>query len=467
MLSKQYHDWLSTFSTAFDSIDPQVPLSNREIDFFDGIIDSTDVIGFGEMTHGSKEIFASKDRLIRFLVRDRGATVIILEASLAGTRALNHFVLTGQGDPGVALADTGFWSCANEETLALVKWLSDYNASQPSVAKKVKIHGCDIQSIDDAKGDIARCLHEFGDEGLLTELTRSEVLARLASLPGDRELNELLVPFFKELDAEEINLERVAELQSRQAKFVAAARKNACDVISLLVRIKLKLGDRVARDERFFFGRYIRLIEQCYDHFEFDKGGRPRDRHMAENILALQDLYPGQRLIVTSGNWHISRAPIPIAGADDYVTTGSVLDDHLGEKYCAIGSAFYGGNYLGVAGDSSANDIVVDAHRPKLETLEYVLHAFAEATAMPNFAVGLKQTRLQDKAFPWPETVKMNTGEAQAKTSYDSTFLPQRPHRQYDAILFIKRTTPITVLSDYYLYSRKKWVSRVSPPAAS
>ena len=53
--------WLRQNSTPLDCCDPEVPLSDQEKRCFDDLLDSADVIGFGEMTHGSKQVFLLKD----------------------------------------------------------------------------------------------------------------------------------------------------------------------------------------------------------------------------------------------------------------------------------------------------------------------------------------------------------------------------------------------------------------------
>ena len=456
MLCKDRRDWFSHHSVPFESSDPQSSLSEKEGNFIDTIIHSAEVIALGEMTHGSREIFRSKDRVVRYLVKERGVTVIVLEASLAGTQALNNFVLTGEGDPAASLAETGFWSCANQETLQLVNWLSEYNATQDAQEKKVKVVGCDIQSIDDATSNIIRSLRKLEHQGVETDSV-CEVRARVAALPADRKLNELLEPLFKELDADQPNPDRLSAIQRTQADRIGAGRQDVVNIFDLLKRIEPDLAGVLTSEEQFLFGRCIRLIEQCLDHYTFDTGGRSRDLYMAENVFALRELFPGQRVVLTSGNWHIARVPIRIAGTEDYVTTGSLLADRLGDRYCAIASAFHEGKYLGIAGDTCANDIVVDAHVPQQDAFEYSLNAFARDTAVDDFLIDFRNGRLRGELFPWPETLTMNIGEARAKQPYESTFLPQRPHRQYDALLYVTNSTPITVLQEYYLYSRKKW----------
>ena len=51
----------------------------------------------------------------------------------------------------------------------------------------------------------------------------------------------------------------------------------------------------------------------------------------------------------------------------------------------------------------------------------------------------------------------MNVGEAGSLQDYEATFFPQRPHLQYDGLVFVRETTPISVLPEYYAAASSKW----------
>jgi len=124
--------------------------------------------------------------MLRYLIQECGVTVICLEANFAITRPLNAYVLTGEGDAVAALIQTGFWSIANEETTAFVKWLAGYNRSERDPSTRVKIVGCDIQSLDDGKTEINYLLRVFLDQRIVTKQDCSDIGSRLAKLPEDR-----------------------------------------------------------------------------------------------------------------------------------------------------------------------------------------------------------------------------------------------------------------------------------------
>jgi len=458
VLIASVYEWLCQNSTPFESTNPQSQLSEREKGFLDKIIQSAEVISLGEMTHGSKEVFCSKDRLLRYLIENHGISVVVLEANQGSTCELNDCILSGQGNLASALAKTGFWSIANKETYAFFQWLVKYNSRQSSLEKRVKVLGCDIQSLDDCKREVSHLVRQYADEAVVTKKDCNEIFNSIAELPKDLELNAKLEPFFEELGSEEPDPGRLSYLQAQQADLIDAVKQKVSHVGKLLGELEPAIQCRATEEECFFFRRYIRLLEQCLDHYRLDDGGRVRDQHMAENILALRDFFLDQKIVLISANWHVSRVPIPIEGTEDYVTMGSLLAEELGEKYCVMGSAFYEGNYLGTAGDSSpVNDVIVDAHRPRSDTFEFSLNEFAKQTNTPGFLVDFEPNRRAGQTFPWPLEIRMNIGESGAKNSYDATFLPQRPSLQFDALLFFSQTTPTTVLPEYYVYSKNKW----------
>lgn len=102
------------------------------------------VVGFGEATHGTKEFFQLKHRLVRFLVTELDFRLFGLEANFSETLAIDDYVVSGEGDPEAALDGIYFWTWNTEEMLALIEWLRRYNEGQP-LAEKVRFYGFDCQ----------------------------------------------------------------------------------------------------------------------------------------------------------------------------------------------------------------------------------------------------------------------------------------------------------------------------------
>lgn len=109
------------------------------------IIGSAHLVALGEATHGTREFFQLKHRMLEFLVNEMGFTVFGIEASMPEAFNINEYVLTGKGDPEKALASLYNWVWNTEEVLDMIKWMKSYNAD-PLHTKKVKFYGFDMQS---------------------------------------------------------------------------------------------------------------------------------------------------------------------------------------------------------------------------------------------------------------------------------------------------------------------------------
>ncbi len=102
------------------------------------------VIGLGEMTHGTRECFQCKHRLLRYLVTELGVRTLALEANLPETRRLNDYVVHGENDPVESLERLYFWIYPTDSVLRMVEWLRKFNADRP-LEDRVQVAGFDMQ----------------------------------------------------------------------------------------------------------------------------------------------------------------------------------------------------------------------------------------------------------------------------------------------------------------------------------
>jgi erythromycin esterase len=109
------------------------------------LIGSAHLVALGEATHGTREFFQFKHRVLEFLVNEMGFTVFGIEAPMPEAFDINEYVLNGKGDPEKALASLYNWVWNTEEVLDMIKWMRSYNAD-PRHTNKVKFYGFDMQS---------------------------------------------------------------------------------------------------------------------------------------------------------------------------------------------------------------------------------------------------------------------------------------------------------------------------------
>src|SRR5699024_9133126 len=102
------------------------------------------VIGLGEATHGTREFFRLKHRLVRYLVEKQGLRLFAIEANFPETLTMNEYVLDGEGTPEEALDGMYFWTWNTESIVAFAEWLREFNEERP-LDDRVRFHGIDAQ----------------------------------------------------------------------------------------------------------------------------------------------------------------------------------------------------------------------------------------------------------------------------------------------------------------------------------
>jgi hypothetical protein len=107
------------------------------------VIGEARIVSLGEATHGSREFFQLKHRLMEFLATEMGFTIFSIEANLPESSRMNDFVLRGTGDPRQLLRGMYFWTWDTEEVLDMILWMNAFNASGKG---RVQFTGFDMQT---------------------------------------------------------------------------------------------------------------------------------------------------------------------------------------------------------------------------------------------------------------------------------------------------------------------------------
>ena len=68
------------------------------------VIGNARIVSLGEATHGTREFFQLKHRMLEFLATEMGFTIFSIEANMPEAYRLNDYVLNGTGDPAAAPA---------------------------------------------------------------------------------------------------------------------------------------------------------------------------------------------------------------------------------------------------------------------------------------------------------------------------------------------------------------------------
>lgn len=101
------------------------------------------VVALGECTHGSREVFQLKHRLLEYLVTEHGFNTFAIEADYAFGQILNEYVRTGQGDSLTVRHAPGYAVWQTTEVWDMIAWIRAYNQTHIT---QIQYVGIDTQN---------------------------------------------------------------------------------------------------------------------------------------------------------------------------------------------------------------------------------------------------------------------------------------------------------------------------------
>jgi len=136
-------DWLRTHAIRLQTTEARHGFADMQL--LKKVIGNARIVSLGEATHGTREFFQLKHRMLEFLVTKMGFNIFSIEANMPEAYRLNEFVLTGKGDPAALLKGMYFWTWNTAEVLDMILWMRDFNKSGKG---KVEFTGFDMQTPD-------------------------------------------------------------------------------------------------------------------------------------------------------------------------------------------------------------------------------------------------------------------------------------------------------------------------------
>lgn len=115
---------------------------------------SRSVVGLGEATHGTRECFELKHRLIMALAASGALRTVAFECGYAPGRLIDAYVRWGRGSAREALSAQRYWCWEMEEVLALLEALRAHNAALPP-DERVAFVGVDVQEVGPGLAELA------------------------------------------------------------------------------------------------------------------------------------------------------------------------------------------------------------------------------------------------------------------------------------------------------------------------
>ncbi len=381
----------------------------KDLMFLNDIIENPKYIGLGEVTHGSKEIFDFKIRLVQFFVKEKGSRMIFIEANMPDCYEINKYICTGTGIPEKLIDDLGIPVMNTQEYVDLIVWLKEYNSNK-SDNNKVKLYGYDMQN---PQGAIMFTLNYLKSNSLSPD---SELINECTKLINSGNSVHNVRP-----DDVEIFLNTTIQLEQHFDSNKSILIKNS-------------------NQEDFDFNKAILTsAKQSFQLLQFDRmedAYYTRDKYAYENILRLSKGKTNTPVLIWAHNGHIIKKDLL---SDEFVTLGNHFAINFEDDYFAIGSAFYNGDVYAI--NNQAEPIYEEIHLPEPDSTsaEY----FFVNQEYENFFLDI-ESALEDnkwqKILTEPTTIR-SIGAAYEPNTPGRNYRPTIFCKQYDAIFFIKESS--------------------------
>ncbi|CAL9330040.1 hypothetical protein SUDANB145_00047 [Streptomyces sp. enrichment culture] len=277
------------------------------------------LVGVGEAAHGSRDFAALRHRVFRYLVEEKGFRSFVLEANWSAGARLDHYLLTGRGDPVRIMSEefqNAFLLLHSQEYLDMIRWMRAYNVAHPD--DPVRFAGDDNgyagpELYDRVVGHVRRDHPDL--------------------LPAVTELYRGLRPALPV--GEWIRATMTAPLEERRARAERTGR------VLALLRAREPAG---TDEDHAWAVQHAAVIDQVARLYSFDLADPQaapeamvyRDTVMAENTLWWQRR-TGHRTVLGGHNSHLYTSS---STPDLPVTQGEVLRRRLGDGYLAVGLSF-------------------------------------------------------------------------------------------------------------------------------
>lgn len=362
------------------------------------------VVALGEATHGTREFFQLKHRMLEYLVAQHGFTVFGIEASMPEGFDVNEYVLTGKGDPAGALTGLYMWPWDTEEVLGMIRWMRRWNAD-PRHRRKVRFYGFDMQSPQRALAEALTYMRRVDAPAA----TRSAMALAVLANPFTRE-DLWAGPYAARLHALEAARGMLARFDERQHAYESLSGREAWALARQQARI---------------------VVQNVTQRLAVDSSTVVRDRAMAENVRWILDREgPNARMVIWAHNGHV---------ATDSLLMGRYLRQVLGDDLVVFGFAFGSGGFLAVEGPAPSRRGLTAFQVPALadSTLDGVL----SRTGFSIAAFDLRQLPASGPAAQWfaqPHPTRSVGSMAYGSSGFRSQAVP----RLYDALLYVDSTTP-------------------------
>ena len=271
------------------------------------------IVALGEASHGTREFFQMKSRLLNYLVVEKRFTVFAIEANWPETLAVDRYIKSNEGDVAEAMSKMYFWTWYTEEVRDMIEWMRGFNRGYVQATGKPPIltfTAFDMQTATVAAAEALAYLKQHAPAEAVKAETAYRDIAGLA-VPDNRaaQFAERAAAVLKAFDDHRAELEKASSTVAwRDARQAANVAFQACTM-----RIP-------------------------------GRSGGYRDEMMAANVdWLLNEAHPKEKIVLWAHNGHVR-----FEQGAGYKPMGAWLRERHGKDMYVLGFAFRQGSLRAV-----------------------------------------------------------------------------------------------------------------------
>lgn len=408
--------WLQANGEAFST--PQAGNGFADLQFLKEMVGEARVVALGEATHGTREFFLMKHRILEFLVQEMGFDQFAIEATWPEANRLNAYVHTGEGDPATLLSGLYFWTWNTQEVLDMIQWMRAHNQN-PGGAPAVSFLGFDMQ------------FPGMAIHNVIEYLSGVDTAAATAASEG----YACMLSYANGPDGARMSQERYRD-QSQ-------GYRDACMLELRAVRDSLLANQdayEAASSVQAFAtaDRSARVVVQ-FEYMASERAPGARDEFMAENAIWLHEQGgPDSRIVLWAHNGHVADNPAYSGGG----SMGSHLRTHYSDEMVIVGFDFYQGGFRAVTQTSSGTLSGLANHTvgpPPGGSYEFFFHA----AGMERMVLDTRNVDLGTDSTSWlmgPRLMR-SIGAAFTPTNPGAYLYQANIPSWYDLVIYFDNTT--------------------------
>ena len=289
-------------------------LNKEDLARFAEQIDGARIVGLGEQSHGTSEVFSLKNQLIQYLHQEHGFEIFILESGMYEVNTLWQQAKKDQRIKDLAVGNI-FYMYANSKEITP---LFDYINDQANTEKPLTLVGFDSQHT--GKLSNKNLINDL--ESLLTEnnytFPKNWLLFR-------QQLQLVLDISTERLPAENENIFFAQLSQIQQALLIMSQQT------------KTEHNSDNYNQAGFWFRISRGLEAQAKRQWKITD---TRSQEMGENIKWWANQYPDKKIIVWAHSGHLYRAGYK------QINAGQVVSEHFAEQYYMVHFTSNDGQFL-------------------------------------------------------------------------------------------------------------------------